>query len=57
MGDEVHASLIVEYKGTVISKSVVVKPNGESSATNVNRAIEHVTKRIQIMVQSEQGVS
>lgn len=54
---DVHATLMVEYSGTAIAKTVRVKANGESDATNVNRAIEMLTKQVQVMVQSAQGVT
>jgi hypothetical protein len=55
-GGDVHAVLSVDYRGTTVTKAVTIKANGDTDAVNVNRAIEHLTKKIQMMVQSEQGV-
>lgn len=53
--NDVHVTISVDYRGTQIVKSVTVPGGGESAATNVNRGLEAATKKIQLMVQSEQG--
>lgn len=54
--DDVRARILVEYQGTMISTGVVIGGT-ETDAVKVNQALEYLTKKIQIMVQSEQGVS
>jgi hypothetical protein len=54
--EPVHAYIMVDYEGTIIKKSVTIS-GYETSAVKVNQALELLTKRIQIMVQSEQGIT
>lgn len=55
---DVQVIVTVDYQGTIINKAITVKyKEGASNASMVNQGLDLLTKKIQMMVQSEQGIT